>query len=91
MVPPTENIKKEILVVCVMCLLYLVTVYVIGSNKVYLNLNLKQPNTSLFVFCKSKILLVRSMVHWPEVSQCIFCLLQFILFDICGRFLILQI
>ena len=40
MVPPTENIKKEILVVCVMCLLYLVTVYVIGSNKVYLNLNL---------------------------------------------------
>ena len=40
MVPPTENIKKENFGVCVMCLLYLVTVYVIGSNKVYLNLNL---------------------------------------------------
>ena len=37
MVPPTENIKKENFGVCVMCLLYLVTVYVIGSNKVYLN------------------------------------------------------
>ena len=50
MVPPTENIKKENFGVCVMCLLYLVTVYVIGSNKVYLNLNL---NIYLFYWtCK---------------------------------------
>ena len=48
MVPPTENIKKEILVVCVMCLLYLVTVYVIGSNKVYLNLKFEFEWFSLF-------------------------------------------
>ena len=49
MVPPTENIKKDIFVICVMCLLYPVTVYVIGSNKVYLNFK--------------KILL--SWVFWP--------------------------